>query len=205
MGTETSSLVAEGVSVSTVFDVGWLARLWRTKDMLLSGGLSVDNRSYTVVDLAGFINRIIEDGGLLPGNTLVRSVTILMTVAELRYAYGVSDLVGVVAEANLGYGESVKREASSQWYHMLGASVDLDANPRTSVPVGVAIGAQLYNIPLGDPNVDGDGAALMLRVSHTGKSDLNLGINVESRWLSLSQVEGTLRYTSFALDLEFYF
>ena len=205
LGTETSSLIAEGVSVATIFDVGWLVRLWQTDDMMISGGLYVDDRSYTIVDLAGFIDRIIEDGGLRPGNTLVRTVPVLTTMTDLRYAYGVNDLIGLVAEGSLGYGESVKPEASSEWYHALGVAVDFDLNPRTSVPVGIALGTRLFNFPMGDPSAEGNVTTLLLRVSHTGTSNLNFGVDLESRWINLIQVEDKLRYTSLTLDFDYYF
>ena len=205
LGTETSSLVVEGVNVGTAFSLGWMIRLWESEDMLLSGSMDVHNHSFTVVDLAGFVNRIVEDGGLEPGNTLVRSIPVLLTMGGLRYAYGVNDIVGVIAEANLGYGESLNRDASSEWYHTFGLAVDFDLNPRTAVPVGFAVGSRFYNVPVGDPDLEGTGASGFFRISHTGSENLNLGLELESQWLELRQLDDRIRYTAVALDLQCYF
>jgi len=82
LGTETASLLSQGVTVTSGFRLGWMLKIMRSDDMALSGTVQVVNASYTAVDVAGFVEGIVDDG-LPPDDKLVRDATFMIASTGL--------------------------------------------------------------------------------------------------------------------------
>jgi hypothetical protein len=205
LGTETQSLISQGVTYMTGFELGWLLKVWQSDNMLLSGALSLENINYGAVNLASFLQRVIDEGGIKPGNALVQSAPMTIGVAGLRYAWAVNDMLGFTAVAKLAYGESPDRRSANRWYYQVGISSDFDFGPRHSVPIGLAAAYTLSNLGGEQGNTVGNTDALILRISHTGTSDFNLGIELSSRWQRTDGFDSAFRYNSAIIDFQYYF
>src|SRR5574341_439030 len=140
LGTETQTLLFQGVTAAVGFKLGWLFRLWRNDRMLLSGTMNVMNNSFTTINLAQYIEGIIEAGGLTLDNKLVNATPSVRGGGGLRWAYGVSQLVGLTFSVECSYGESMTLRAGNQWYLDLGGAASLDLYAKHGVPLGFVIG-----------------------------------------------------------------
>ena len=60
LGTDTSSLVASGITGALMYELGWMIRMARTESTMLSGSLALGSTAATFVDPLGWANSIIE-------------------------------------------------------------------------------------------------------------------------------------------------
>ena len=204
LGTETSSLLYQGVTVASGFQLGWLMRVWQSDDMLLSSSIRLTNTSFTVVDLVGFIQGIVDDVPTSE-NKLMVSGPLTIGQTGLHYAWAVSQMVGVTAAANIGYGDSPDRQRGSEWYADGGAVVDFDLRDKLSAPLGVAAGVRWKSVPDIDESLEGNVKALVARLDYIGRPDFNLGVEITSQWQGVRNVDESLRFTTATMDFRYYF
>ena len=204
LGTETQSLLTQGVTVTTGFELGWLLRLWQTDNMLLSGTVQINNSSFTAVDLVGFVEGII-DGVPESDNSLVLTVPLMAGFTGLRYAWAMNQVVGLTAATKVGYGESPDRKQGNTWYFDAGAMVDFDFRRKYSAPVGIAAGARVSSVPDQDEDLNGSATSTVVRIDYIGRIDFNLGLEIKSTWYDVSSYDLSMRYTTATMDFRYYF
>ncbi len=61
LGSDTLSLLSEGVTMATGFEFGWLVRLRESEKTAFSLDLNLANRSFTGVNISRFVDDIIAD------------------------------------------------------------------------------------------------------------------------------------------------
>jgi len=204
LGTETASLLSQGVTVTSGLRLGWLLRLMQADNMVLSGTAQVTNAGYTAVDLVGFVDGIIDDG-LTEDDKLVYSSSLMIATTGLSYAWAINRTTGLTASTAVGYGESADRLAGNDWYFDLGAAVDFDLRREIPVPIGAAVGIRSSSIPESDQNLGNSATTAAVRVDYIGRYDLNLGLEVSSQWQDIRGAEKSLRYTTATMDFRYYF
>jgi hypothetical protein len=204
LGTETASLLSQGVTVISGYRLGWLLRIMQSDDMVLSGTAQVVNSGYTAVDLARFVQGVIDDG-LTEDDELVYSSSLMIAKTGLAYAWAINRTIGLTASGDVGYGESPDRAGGSDWYFDVGAAVDFDLRREIPVPIGVAAGVKSTSIPESDVNLGDSATTLVGRIDYIGKHDLNIGIEISSQWQDIAGSERLLRYTSAGFDFRYYF
>jgi len=204
LGTETASLLSQGVTVTSGLRLGWLLRLMQADNMVLSGTAQVTNAGYTAVDLVGFVEGIIDDG-LTEDDKLVYSSSLMIATTGLSYAWAINRTTGLTASTAVGYGESPDRLAGNDWYYEVGAAVDFDLRREIPAPIGVAVGARSTSIPESDLNLGNSATTAAVRVDYIGRYDLNLGLEISSQWQDIRGAEKSLRYTTAAMDFRYYF
>jgi len=204
LGTETASLLSQGVTVTSGYRLGWLLRIMQADDMALSGTVEVINAGYTAVDLAGFVEGIIDDG-LTDDDELVYSLSLMIAKTGLSYAWAINRTTGLTASGAVGYGESPDRLAGSYWYFDVGAAVDFDLRREIPVPIGVGAGVKSTSIPESDLNLGNSATTLVGRVDYIGRHDLNIGLEISSQWQDITGSEKLLRYTTAGMDFRYYF
>jgi hypothetical protein len=204
LGTETASLLSQGVTVTSGFRLGWMLKIMRSEDMALSGTVQVVNASYTAVDLAGFVEGIVDDG-LTPDDKLVRDATFMIASTGLSYAWAINRTIGLTASGAVGYGESPDREEGSDWYYDVGAAVDFDLRRHIPAPIGAAVGFRRTSVPESDLSLGNGATTATVRVDYIGRPDLNIGFEIASLWQDFRDSDRSLRYTTAALDFRYYF
>jgi hypothetical protein len=173
LGTDVQALLAEGVTMTSGFEFGWLARLKETERTALSLDLGLSNRSFTGVNITQFVDDIIE--GVTP--TLVNKSPSLRGYGGLRFAWAASPLVGVTARGLFGYAESLDRRSNDKVFGNLGVAVDFDVAGRTSLPLGVAVGYTYDTFPEFTTGTDKGLHAVGLRLSYVGRQDFLLSLD----------------------------
>lgn len=172
-GTGVQSLLSEGVTMVTGFEFGWRIRLLETEKSALSASIDLANRSITGVNIAKFVEDIIDG---VPAS-MVTKTPITRGAMGLGYAWAASDLFGVVLNGELGYGESYDRLDGDQIFFRGGAMVEADLLARTSIPIGLSLGYVYDTYPENGSSADEGLQALGLRIAYTGREDFVISLD----------------------------
>ncbi len=172
VGTELQSILTQGFSAITSFDIGWHIRIAEGKKSLLSGIIELQNHKGSFTNVLGFVEDILNDH---PNPGLSETVPLLVFATGLRYAYGLNETIGFKASAKLAYGEAYTRGEYSYSFDA-GAGVDINFYPRYSVPVGLVLIYEITSMP-DFVFVDGENAHIIqTKIAYTKASDFSLGL-----------------------------
>lgn len=205
LGTETQSLLFQGVTAAVGYKLGWLFRLWRNERMLLSGKLDVMNNSFTTINLAQYIENIIAAGGLSPENKLVNATPSVRGGGGLRWAYGVSQLVGLTFAIEGSYGESMTLRAGNQWYLDLGGAASLNLYEKHGIPLGFVIGFRQASVAELGGDLDDKARNGVFRLSYTGRKDFSLGLESYFQSVRPNNLEKPVRSMGTVMTMRYYF
>jgi len=175
LGTQASSIVNEGVNMTSGLSFGWLVRLRETSRTSACLSLDVSRQTLTLIDVRGFVEDVI-DGKPNPG--LIDNVPLVRSNAGLRFAWAASRPLGVTALLEGSYGESPQRGEDNSWEYGLGASVDFDAGPAWDVPIGLALAYRETSLPLITEADHGKTRQTLLRIAYTGKPDFLIALDL---------------------------
>jgi hypothetical protein len=205
MADQTPALISQGVTLFSIFELGWLIRIEESDRFLLSGSLGVRNSSMTDVYLQRFIGGIIENGRITQANKLVQTTPALRGSAGLHGAYAMSDLVGLTFNGDLDYGESADRFSPAEWTYSLSAAVDFNLLKSTGAPAGFIFGMETRSLALGQ--WAGSQSALIIfgRIGYTGSREFSLGIDLGYELMSVRGMEGRQGFLSTLIDTRLYF
>ena len=176
LGTNVGSLLSSGVTLSTRFQLGWLAQLRETERSLLSLSFDVRNSGFTVIDLPKWIEDIRDQKEA----ELVRSLPSLRVGTGLRYAWALNDLIGFSAEGQASFGEGLE-EDGNQWYFNGGGAASLNFQQRYSVPIGLALTVRGDSYPAGTGEQTDGWQGLGFRVAYTGTDDVMFALTSTSQ------------------------
>ena len=205
LGTETQSLLFQGVTAAAGYKLGWLFRLWRNDRMLLSGAVNVMNNSFTTINLAQYIENIIAAGGLDPDHKLVNATPSVRGGGGLRWSYGVSQLVGLTFALEGSYGESMTLRAGNQWYLDLGGAASLNLYEKHGIPLGFVIGFRQASVAELGGDLDDTAHNGVLRISYTGRKDFSLGLESYFQSAKPNNVDSPVRSMGTVMTMRYYF
>ena len=169
LGTQGSSLINEGVTLTQGYDFGFLARLRETPKTTLCGSLGVTNQWVTVIDVQQFAEDVANN---VPNARLIDYVPAVRSIAGLRFAWSASRTYGVTLLGQTSYGDAPRRHEPTSWGWDLGASVDYDAAPAHGIPVAAALAYRLTSLPGLSATDNGNSSQTVLRIAYTGTHDL---------------------------------
>lgn len=207
LGTKTSTLIAQGVNLSSGYQIGMMFKLWEKKNMLLSGTVNVSNKSYTIVDLENYISGIIENG-FNEDNILVYSVPSLSVLGGANYAWAIDRSWGLLAILEMGYGESINKNSSDNFLINTGISVDFDLLPKSKVPIGFNLGYYNNSFPALSGERIGNPQNFFGQIAYTGRDDLGLGVELSyqlSKPSSYNTDGKTTKFLTIYGNLKYYF
>ncbi|MCL7936729.1 MAG: hypothetical protein M8860_12005 [marine benthic group bacterium] len=201
LGTELGTLLARGVNTITGFEIGWLARVLESERDMLSLDFEVSNKSVTQVDIAGFVEDVIEGVEA----DIVRKSNTLRFSGGGRYAHAFSPLFGIIAVANLGVGESVRRDEDDEVFTQLGAQLDFDLASWRNIPLNVALGYLYDSYPEASQDVDGSISTGYLRVGYVARNDFTIGLQFSGSSVPLQGDDNRAKFGIVEFDLRYYF
>lgn len=201
VGTEFQSIIAQGFSAITSFDIGWHIKLLEGRKSHMSMIFELQNHQGNFVNVLGFVKDIIEDH---PNPSLTESVPVLAGATGLRYAYAISPTLGLKGSANLSYGETYTRGKYGASFKA-GTGVDFNFFPRFRVPVGLVLTYDLTSMP-DFVYVDGEFSHItQVKVAYTKASDFSLGIEVSFMKYPLLNQKNPVSVITAALAARYYF
>lgn len=182
LGTKLRSVLAQGINLWTGYEFGWLFKLWNDKKNMLSGTVKLSNYNYSIIDLRGFVKKIIETGGISEDNQLFQSVPSLSVTGELRHSVAFNRSLGLTSFIEFGSGESIKRDEGTKGIFLLGIAADYDFLPKTNVPLGFSLGYFMNSRPNLSEDKLGNPQNIISKISYTGSTDMNAGIEISFEW-----------------------
>jgi len=201
VGTDMSTMVADGVNTLSGGDIGWLIRIAHTDKLNLAGSVTLTNITGNFINVSEYLEEVIDNE---PYPSVTKTVPSMLGSFGLRGAYAFNPSYGLQANLAFGYGESLKR-GTSQGYFAAGILGDLDFNPRRQVPIGLGLGYSITSAPTIVMS-DGGSANLFLgKISYTGSDDFELGLQFTYYNIALSSVDEKPSVTKVMLNFKFYF
>jgi len=201
LGTGTTALLSSGVSASVGFELGWVVRLLETENGYLSATADVRNASFTTIDIARFVNDIIDGADA----ELVRTTPSMRAGVGLRYTYAFSPLLGLASFAETGFGEPVDETESDEWFFRFGAAFDFDLGAVGWLPIGLAAGYSQDSFPEGGADITSVVRTFQFRVGYTGRRDLALGVDVSYSIFPTEQLDRNLTAFGAEFGIRYYF
>lgn len=175
LGTQVSSLVSEGVNVTTGLELGWLVRLRETDRTALSASLDFTRQTLTLIDIRQFTEDVVQGE---PDASLIDDVPTVRTTGGVRFAWAASRPVGVTLLLEGSYGESPRRDEVDSWEYGAGACVDIDGTPAWGVPIGLALAYRQTSMPVLTRSDNGNVRQTLLRIAYTGKPDFLIALDI---------------------------
>lgn len=201
LGTELQSILTQGFNTINSFDIGWHIRLAKGNKFALSTIVELQNNQGSFISVLGFISDIINDH---PNPSLTRKIPVLGFATGLRFAYGLSDLVGFKASTDLAYGETYTR-GKNGFAFTSSAGIDLDFYPRYSIPVGFVLNYSITSMP-DFVFIEGKQAQLIrAKIAYTRAADFSLGIEYSFMKIPMINQDKSPSVQTIALTARYYF
>jgi hypothetical protein len=204
IGNDTQALLSQGITAVTGFEFGWLFKLMRKDNTMLSLSLSLENSSATIVNLLDFINRIIDDDYSY-NNSLVNNVQSVRGGSGLRFAWAVSKLFGLYATGELLYGQSTEVRGESQFFYNIGGVLDFDLNAVSDLPFGILVGYNQTNLQSSGENTSGDLNTFFFRIGYNKTSDLSIAIESSFNKIPVEALDQSIKAGITKIMLRYYF
>lgn len=195
-GSNTASIFASGLSAGSGFGMGWEFRLRETSSSMLSGSVSADRASITLIDVAAFVDD--------PDRGLSRTVTPLLGALSVRYAYGVNDLVGFSAFGSVGVGENPRENYDDDVFWKLGGVASIDLY-EYGAPIGLAGGLRTSSYPETFDNTDGNSWAALFAIAYMGRPDFSITLDTVYERVPLDYQDIAVGYIGFTAGLIYIF
>jgi hypothetical protein len=186
LGSQTVSILTEGINLGTSFDFGWIVRVFESKKFMLSSTLAVSNQSITVFNLYDYIQKIVQNGEITSDNKMVKSTNITAGGLGLNTAFAFSRTFGCIGKLSFGYGETLT--GANRGYFDAGISFDANLEPKVKIPVGFALGYDWNNFSQADVSITNP-QNVIFKVSYTGRKDFDLGVEMNAQFLTYTRLK----------------
>ncbi len=201
LGTDMSTILADGVNTLTGGDIGWLIRIKETEKINLSGTISVYNITGNFINVADYLQEILDDA---PYPSVIKKVPALSLAVGLRGAYAFNPTFGLQFQLEMAYGESLERGNTKVFF--AGAIMgDIDFNPKSNVPIGLALGYTRSSAPVIVMNNSGAANIITGKIGYTGSDEFELGVQFSYYNVEIKSVESKPFINKILLSLKFYF
>jgi hypothetical protein len=216
-GTNSETLIAEGLSANYSFAFGVTGRVLRTENFLLSAVADFGSNKIIGVDPFGWAERVTAECGDLPSEEIAECI--LSTEEALlvsgrsnaitggaRGAWSPATWFGLRGRVEFGAGDAFDPEADlGTTIVNLGAVADIDLLEVTPVPIGFLLGydAELFGSRGSD--IAESTTRFNLGLFYTGRKEFSVG--VETLWgrVNLTQSEDNVDSVTFNLRLRYFF
>ena len=204
LGNDTQALLSQGITAVTGFEVGWLFKLMKKDNTMLSLSLSLENGDATIINLLDYIQKIIE-GDYTFNNSLVDNVQSLRGGSGLRFAWAVSKLFGFYATGELLYGQSAEVRGDSEFFYSFGGVLDFDLRAVSDLPFGVLVGYKQTSIQSSGDKTIGDLSTFFFRIGYNNPNDLSIGIESSVNKIPVQSLDQALNAGLTKFMLRYYF
>jgi len=201
LGTDLTTILADGVNTMSGGDIGWLVRILNKDKFNLSGTINVKNLNGNFINVSQFIEDLIND---VPNASITKKIPAMSIGPGIQGAYAFNPTFGLQFYGEYAYGESFERDVS-KGYFLAGIAGDVDFKLKQRDPLGLALGYTITSAPEIVMN-DADYAnLLMAKLGYTGSRDYELGVQYAYYNVKITEDLGKTDVSSFMLILKFYF
>ena len=203
LGNDTQALLSQGLTANIGFEFGWLFKLMKKDNTMLSLSFSLENGSATIVNLLNFIDSIIGDDS--SNVSLVNNVQSLRGGSGLRFAWAASKFFGFYVTGELLYGQSAEVRGESQFFYNIGGVLDFDLNAVSVLPFGILIGYSQTNLQNSGDGTKGDLSTFFFRIGYNKTSDFSIGIESSFNKIPVQSIDQTINAGLTKIMLRYYF
>jgi len=201
LGTDMSTILADGVNTLSGGDIGWLIRILHKDKFNLSGTINIKNMTGNFINVSEFIKEVINDN---PYPSLIKKVPAMTVGCGILGAYAISPSVGLQFHVGGAYGESFVRE-TTKGYFIGGITGDVDFQPKYRVPLGLALGYTITSAPEVVMNDGSYSNLIMAKLGYTGSDEFELGLQYAYSNVKIDNVDEEPTLSKIILVLKFYF
>jgi hypothetical protein len=203
VGVSTASLLKQGVTAATGYELGWVVRALRTEQHQLSVGMQMVKFNATVMSIGDFIRRAVEEGEITKYNTVMRDIPVLGVSVDARYAWAFNDVLGISANVEALMADKIADE-SNMWRYRGGLTVDADFEPM-GVPLGVMVGAGGSSIPVTGVEVEEPSYQIAGALYYTGMQDFTIGLNASYESVPPAERTKAISVLNASINMKYFF
>jgi len=229
-GTQTPTLLSEGVSTRYGYGAGASARIWGNEKLYLSGALDYSSDNLAGVEpleyvegVARTVGKVLDSleaiGGItlnpavidsvirsidLTGYSLHSSSTAQKTSVGVRAAYAPVRWLGLTGLLQTGLVGTFSG-ASNVGLLDVGAAADVDFDALWRIPVGVKVSGRWQSVNEAASDVAKSTTDVGASVAYTGRGDFSLGLELLISSLAQRRSDATLAVQRYALTMRYYF
>ena len=204
LGTNSVTLLNEGLAYQFSFELGWLVRIHQWERSSLAATASLWNSNWGFVDVGQWAREAFVDGEIEEGNEIYRSSLSLSGGGGLRYAYAINSTLGAALVLEGGAGEPPDRKSDARGYFRGSVLADVDLNPARHIPIGFALGYRFDSFPGVDPVTKWESSLGIFRLEYTGRDDYAVAIESQVGTLPISSGR-TTQVTQIKVTTRYYF
>jgi hypothetical protein len=196
LGSNTTSLLAQGINAGGSWETGWTMRLAQRERWILSASVALENTSVTVVNVLEWADT---------GASLVRSTSALAGTLGLRGAYALNRTVGLLGSIQSGYGESYDPRAPDKWFVVVDAAASLNLRASRGWPLGFVLAVGYSSLPEAGEDIGERQGVVLARIAYTGREDFVIGVDITNQWLPQYLSSEPVRASTVGLGFNYYF
>jgi hypothetical protein len=200
LGSDTNTLLSDGVTGALSYDFNWMMRIYRAKSVLVSGSIGLASRNATFVNLLDWAEDLVAGKDA----KLVRPRTSLIGTGGVHAAWGVNHRFGLLGTLTASYGESFDGSGDNAWYSDVRAALSYDISQDLDVPLGLALtGGRSEN----DLNADTDSGTWFwsARLAVQGRSDFTIGLDLGTYYFDSATQSASTQFRMIVIDMRYYF
>jgi hypothetical protein len=201
LGTDMSTILADGINTLTGFEIGWLIRFYQSQKLNLSANVHVANANANFINVSKYFEDLLEG---VPNPALTRKIPAMAIDVGVIGGWAINQAWGLQFFGDVAFGESFQR-GRNQVYYNTGIQGEIDFNPDYRVPVGLAVGYVATNNPESISSESGFSSIFMGKIGYSGSEEFELGVQFSYFDVSLRSVEQKVFVFKTMLMLKFFF
>lgn len=201
IGTNVGSILAEGFSSISSFNIGWKINLLEREKTKLSTLIGISNYNGTFLSVSKFVEDIIDNQ---PYPSLITNTPALNGNLGFQFAYGISELFGFQVNYLNSIGESLQR-GETAYYFSFGTGFDLNLYQKHNVPLGFSLGYLLSSRPEQVYRESGNSNSIHFKFAYTGTNDFVLGLQTSYITIPVSEDLENFSTIGVSFALTYYF
>lgn len=200
LGTDTNSILADGITGAIGYNISWILKMYSTQTVLVSGSVGLGNRNASFISVLDWFNAQQEDQDA----SLIRGRKSLDGYGGLHAAWGINRRFGLLGTFYASYGESFDGSGDNEWHSDLRAALSYNLEQDLDLPLGLALtGGRTEN----DANADSDTGTWFWtsRFALQGRSDFSLGLQLASYYIDSAGQSDKLQFFDVSIDMRYYY
>jgi hypothetical protein len=198
LGTGAESILTQGVTAVTSFDMGTSVRVWNDDRILLTATADAAMGSVLAIDVFQYVEDVIDSG--FERASLTKSDNGLTLDGGLRSAWTLRPWAGLMGLLKAHYFNTVRRDEAG-WGAGIAGSIDF--GQKHGPPVGLLASAVFDEIRF-DPNEKSE-VQLGAGVFYTGREDFSVGLELGYFRKPLRTPKVVLDGMTFRINAQYYF
>jgi hypothetical protein len=204
LGTNTYTILSQGVSYATAFALGGKAKIWQNDKMMLSTTLDFKFQDVYLYSIYDFVKEVYEEGEIDSTSSLLSEDQINCTFLNLNYAWAPADWWGITAVAGFGIGKAFQTSVRGNFRGGATVSVDFSNVKAIEFPIGI-LGSIKYNSYGESGSNIKNIFTYGFKIAYTGHKDFDIGIENTYQSLNYELSEDKVNTILSSFCLRYYF